>query len=182
MVKRLRWTSVIADLSGHRSPVHYIHLIQLVSADSHRSPFNTTSGPAPGDALIKILLWGTVTMAMLMLSTGRSLLWTRGEIGRSLDWRYPKRKLLRDFLPPLDAGSPNTEKQTRWSVGENKVWSIELTHLLSVVGCVGEHGGHVKHQLVVLIGGVERVCARGVSCNTGQESQGLRPQYKRPLY
>ena len=45
---------------------------------------------------------------------------------------------------------------------------VEFTDLLSVVGRVGEHGGHVKHQLVVLIGGVERVRARGVRCNTGQ--------------
>ena len=46
--------------------------------------------------------------------------------------------------------------------------SVEFTDLLSVVGRVGEHGGHVKHQLVVLIGGVEGVYARGVGCNTGK--------------
>lgn len=60
--------------------------------------------------------------------------------------------------------------------------SVEFTDLLSVVWCVGEHGGHVEHQLVVLIGGVERVCACGVGCNTGQRSHGLRPHYKRLLY
>ena len=36
------------------------------------------------------------------------------------------------------------------------------TDLLSVVRGVREHGGHVKHQLVVLVGGVERVRASGV--------------------
>ena len=58
---------------------------------------------------------------------------------------------------------------------------MEFTDLLSVVGCVGEHGGHVEHQLVVLIGGVERVCAGGVSCNTGQGGQGLRLHYKKTI-
>lgn len=43
-----------------------------------------------------------------------------------------------------------------------------LTDLLSVVGCVREHGGHVKHQLVVLVGGVERVRASGVRWKTKQ--------------
>ena len=40
----------------------------------------------------------------------------------------------------------------------------------------------MKHQLIVLVGGVERVCARGVGCNTGQDRawrQGHRPQYKK---
>lgn len=41
-----------------------------------------------------------------------------------------------------------------------------FTDLLPVVGCVGEHGGHVEHQLIVLVGGVERVYACGVRCNT----------------
>lgn len=44
-----------------------------------------------------------------------------------------------------------------------------VTDLLSVVGCVREHGGHVKHQLVVLVGGVERVHAGGVRWNTKQD-------------
>lgn len=44
-----------------------------------------------------------------------------------------------------------------------------MTDLLSVVGCVREHGGHVKHQLVVLVGGVERVRASGVRWNTKQD-------------
>lgn len=43
------------------------------------------------------------------------------------------------------------------------------TDLLSVVGCVREHGGHVKHQLVVLVGGVEGVRPRGVRWNTKQD-------------
>lgn len=38
------------------------------------------------------------------------------------------------------------------------------THLLSVVGCVGQHCRDMKHQLKVFIGGVERVCASGVRC------------------
>lgn len=44
-----------------------------------------------------------------------------------------------------------------------------VTDLLSVVGCVREHGGHVKHQLVVLVGGVQRVCASGVRWNKKQD-------------
>lgn len=36
-------------------------------------------------------------------------------------------------------------------------------HLLPVVGRVGQHGGHVEHQLVVLVGGVKRVS----SCRVG---------------
>ncbi len=40
----------------------------------------------------------------------------------------------------------------------------------------------MKHQLVVLVGGVERVCACRVRCNTGQGSQGPEPHDKRPLY
>lgn len=99
-------------------------------------------------------------------------MWTRGKIDRSLDLRYSGRKLLRDLWSLLDTVSPR--RQTNGPLLE--------THLLSVVGCIGEHGGHMKHQLVVLIGGVERVCASGVSCNTGQDSQGLRPQYKGLLY
>lgn len=47
------------------------------------------------------------------------------------------------------------------------------TDLLSVVGCVREHGGHVKHQLVVLVGGVKRVRASGVRWNTKQVIQSL---------
>ncbi len=38
------------------------------------------------------------------------------------------------------------------------------THLLSVVGCVGQHCRDVKHQFKVFIGGVERVSASGVRC------------------
>jgi len=39
-----------------------------------------------------------------------------------------------------------------------------LTHLLPVVGCVGQHCRDVKHQLKVFIGGVEGVSASGVRC------------------
>lgn len=31
----------------------------------------------------------------------------------------------------------------------------------------------MKHQLIVLVGGVERVCACGVRCNTRQEKDRL---------
>lgn len=31
-------------------------------------------------------------------------------------------------------------------------------YLLCVVGCVGQHGGHMKHNLVVLVARVERMC------------------------
>lgn len=40
----------------------------------------------------------------------------------------------------------------------------QFADLLPVVGRVGQHGGHMEHQLIVLVGGVERVCARGVRC------------------
>lgn len=43
--------------------------------------------------------------------------------------------------------------------------------LLPVVGRVGQHCGYVEHQLVVLVGGVERMRARGVRCNT---KEGMR--------
>lgn len=33
----------------------------------------------------------------------------------------------------------------------------------------------MKHQLIILVGGVERVCARGVRCNTTQDTTG-QPQ------
>lgn len=80
--------SVILSLEGHRSTVHcYIHLIPLVST-TDRGPSNTTSASAPGEALIKVLLGGTVAMAMLVLSTDRSLPWRNeslGKIGSSQD-------------------------------------------------------------------------------------------------
>lgn len=37
------------------------------------------------------------------------------------------------------------------------------SHLLGVVGHVGQHGGHVEHDLVALVGGVQRVGARRIS-------------------
>lgn len=36
------------------------------------------------------------------------------------------------------------------------------SHLLRIVGHVWQHGGHVEHDLVALVGGVEGVGARGV--------------------
>jgi len=53
----------------------------------------------------------------------------------------------------------------RWGGNVTK----RAVYLLSVIGRVGEHGGHVKHQLVVLVGRVKRVCACGVSCNREQD-------------
>lgn len=48
----------------------------------------------------------------------------------------------------------------RWRV---YVCVRSAVYLLPVIGCVGEHGGHVEHELIVLVGGVEGVCACGVS-------------------
>ena len=41
-------------------------------------------------------------------------------------------------------------------------WRSVRPYLLSVVGGVGQHGGHVEHDLVVLVGGVQGVGARRV--------------------
>lgn len=41
---------------------------------------------------------------------------------------------------------------------------IGLLYLLRVVGRVGQHGGHVKHNLIVLVARIEGVCSRGVGC------------------
>lgn len=38
----------------------------------------------------------------------------------------------------------------------------QSSYLLWVVGHVGQHGGHVEHDLVALVGGVQRVGARRV--------------------
>lgn len=46
----------------------------------------------------------------------------------------------------------------------------EDTDLLPVVGCVGQKCGDVEHQLIVLVGGVERVSAGRVRCNGGELS------------
>lgn len=43
--------------------------------------------------------------------------------------------------------------------------SVVESHLLSVVGRVGQECGHVEHQLIVLVSGVERVSAGGVRWN-----------------
>lgn len=42
--------------------------------------------------------------------------------------------------------------------------SQPLSHLLLVIRRVRQHRGHVEHDLVVLVGGVERVCACGIRC------------------
>lgn len=41
--------------------------------------------------------------------------------------------------------------------------SIASAHLLWVVGHVRQHGGHVEHDLIALVGGVQGVCSRGIS-------------------
>lgn len=38
-----------------------------------------------------------------------------------------------------------------------------MTYLLLVVGCVGQHGRHVEHDLIILVGGIQGVGSRGVS-------------------
>lgn len=43
--------------------------------------------------------------------------------------------------------------------------SQPLSHLLLVIRRVRQHRGHVEHDLMVLVGGVERVCARGIRCS-----------------
>lgn len=40
---------------------------------------------------------------------------------------------------------------------------IRSSHLLWVVGHVWQHGGHVEHDLIALVGGVEGVGACGIS-------------------
>lgn len=40
---------------------------------------------------------------------------------------------------------------------------IRSSHLLWVVGHVRQHGGHVEHDLIALVGGVEGVGACGIS-------------------
>lgn len=68
---------------GFIRPVHrYIHFTPLVSADREGGPSNTTLGPAPGVALIKILLWGAVTVATLMLSADSLLPWQNEPLGK----------------------------------------------------------------------------------------------------
>lgn len=41
--------------------------------------------------------------------------------------------------------------------------AVISSHLLGVVGHVGQHGGHVEHDLVALVGGVQGVGARRIS-------------------
>jgi len=37
--------------------------------------------------------------------------------------------------------------------------SMCVSYLLRIIGHVWKHGGHVKHDLVVLIGGIQGVCS-----------------------
>lgn len=45
------------------------------------------------------------------------------------------------------------------------------SHLLLVIGGIRKHRGHVKHDLVVLVRGVEGVCTRGIRCGQGVENR-----------
>lgn len=40
---------------------------------------------------------------------------------------------------------------------------IRSSHLLWVVGHVRQHGGHVEHDLIALVGGIQGVGASGIS-------------------
>ena len=44
-----------------------------------------------------------------------------------------------------------------------------VSYLLFVVGGVGQHGGDVEHDLIVLAGGVEGVGSCGVSCRRDRQ-------------
>lgn len=85
-------------------------------------------------------------MTMLMLSTDGII--TKGEI-------KPLGKITKDALRCL------------------RTTVRQLADLLPVVGCVRQHCGHMEHQLVVLVGGVERVRARGVRCKTREGAQSV---------
>lgn len=58
-----------------------------------------------------------------------------------------------------------------------KVWCSLLsvtcarTHLLLVLFGVGQHGGHVEHDLVALVESIDRVDPRGVICKTGARTE-----------
>lgn len=41
--------------------------------------------------------------------------------------------------------------------------AIISSYLLGVVGHIGQHGGHVEHDLIALVGGVQGVGARRIS-------------------
>lgn len=40
---------------------------------------------------------------------------------------------------------------------------VDIDYLLFIVGCVGQHGGHVEHDLIILVSGVQGVGAGRVS-------------------
>lgn len=44
------------------------------------------------------------------------------------------------------------------------LFALIQLYLLCIVGCVGQHGGHMEHNLIVLVAGVEGMRPRGVSC------------------
>ena len=53
--------------------------------------------------------------------------------------------------------------------GDDVVADVTLTRqLLPVVGCVGQERGHVKHELVARVLGVDAVQARGVVWKGGK--------------
>lgn len=41
---------------------------------------------------------------------------------------------------------------------------VAKSYLLGIAGHVGEHGRHVKHDLIALVGGVHRMSTGGVRC------------------
>ena len=57
------------------------------------------------------------------------------------------------------------------AVLEDRCWRTAVRYLLAVVGGVGQHGGDVEHDLVVLVGGVQGVGARRV--RWGAKSGGM---------
>ena len=67
------------------------------------------------------------------------------------------------------------ERCWRTAVGgallEDRCWRTAVRYLLAVVGGVGQHGGDVEHDLVVLVGGVQGVGARRV--RWGAKSGGM---------
>lgn len=38
-----------------------------------------------------------------------------------------------------------------------------MTYLLLVVGCVGQHGGHMEHDLIILVSRMQGVGSSGIS-------------------
>ena len=56
----------------------------------------------------------------------------------------------------------NASATQRAGKGNHTSYLMGLFYLLCVVGRVGQHSGHMKHNLIVLVTRVEGVCPRGV--------------------